>query len=116
MKIRMYAIRDVKADFFNNPIALRTDMEAMRAFQEACRPGQETMISSYPEDYVLVHVGEFDNNNGVVYPCDTPAVVLTGIDAALAFKRKVSNGSASTVGDEARLQPYTVSPDSQVEI
>lgn len=116
MKMRIYAIRDCKADYFNNPIALRTDMEAQRAFVEACAPGQDTMISRYPEDYVLAHIAEFDNSNGLVESMDTPAVIMTGIDAALVYKRRNSNGNASALGDETRLLADSERRDSQEQV
>lgn len=65
---KVYAVQDAKAGMFNQPIFLLSDGEALRAFLDACQPGQESMLSKHPEDFNLYYIGEYDELEGSFQP------------------------------------------------
>lgn len=68
-KLIMCTIYDAKAEAFLPPFTMRSDAEAVRAFGDhASQSG--TPVNQHPEDYFLYKVAAFDQNSGVVEPCD----------------------------------------------
>lgn len=68
MKLKAYAIFDIKADVFNVPFFFTTNGQAVRAFQDLAQDPQST-VSKHPEDYKLVRLGSYDDETGVLEPC-----------------------------------------------
>lgn len=67
MKLLVFAVRDMKAETFGNPIIQRTRQEALRAFgAEASREG--SLVHQFPGDFSLYLIGEYDPENGLVEP------------------------------------------------
>lgn len=79
--LKIYTIRDAKAECYLAPFTFRTDGEAIRAFGDSVADGK-TQLSQHPEDYYLLRVGEFDVEKGVLTSC--PPVSLA---SALDFKK-----------------------------
>lgn len=71
MQLKIYSVRDSKAEVFNTPFFLNTHGEAERAFNNLVTD-PKSMISKYPDDYDLYYVGEFNNDNGKLTLLDTP--------------------------------------------
>lgn len=71
MQLKMFSIRDAKAEAFNNPFFKHTHGEAERDFHQACQD-DKSMLNKYPEDYDLYFVGTYDTNTGQIVPLDTP--------------------------------------------
>lgn len=69
MKLLLFAVRDLKAEYFNRPMSMRTVGEALRAFQDECR-SPDSALSAHPEDYVLYQVGEYDQVTGKIVPME----------------------------------------------
>lgn len=67
--MKVYAVRDIKADLFKPPFTCATNGVALRAFADACNDKQSD-LGVHPEDYELFHVGEFDDSQGVVRPVE----------------------------------------------
>lgn len=78
MELRMYSIRDAKAEAFNPPFYKNTHGEAERDFQNLTRD-EKSMVSLYPEDFDLYYVGTYDNITGLVKPLDTPQHVVKAV-------------------------------------
>lgn len=79
--LKLYTIRDAKAESYLSPFTFRNDGEAIRAFGDIVeKPG--TTLHDHPEDYFLVRIGEFDIENGVITPC-----ALVSLAAGLDFKK-----------------------------
>ena len=67
MNIRIYTIRDAKAECYLPPFTFRTDGEAVRAFDDSVqKPG--TALHDHPEDFFLYRVGCFNQESGKVEP------------------------------------------------
>ena len=67
----LYVVRDVKAEFFGDPMLLDNDAIARRLFFDAARD-PDTSICKHPEDYALYLVGTYDARTGVISALDTP--------------------------------------------
>lgn len=65
--MKLYAVRDVKADAFMTPMAIPTEGLALRAFEEACLHPKSD-VARYPQDYMLFEIGTYDPNSGLVTP------------------------------------------------
>lgn len=65
MKLKIFAVRDSKAETFGNPFFFKTHGEALRAWDEACNDAQSP-FSKHPNDYTLFELGEFDQATGEV--------------------------------------------------
>lgn len=75
MQLKMFAIRDSKAEFYNQPFFQKTHGEAERNFR-ALTKDDKSMIAKYPEDYDLYYLGEYDDQTGTMSPLVTPQHVL----------------------------------------
>jgi len=80
MLLKMYSIRDQKAEVFNTPFFQKTHGEAERNFHTAANDPQ-TSLSKYPEDFDLYYLGEYDDNSGRTKPLDTPQHMLKAVQA-----------------------------------
>lgn len=75
MELRMYSIRDAKAEIYNTPFFQKTHGEAERNFQILFNDEKST-ISKYPEDFDLYYLGIYDDQTGLTKPLDTPQHVM----------------------------------------
>ena len=78
MEMKAYSIRDAKAEVFNTPFFNKTHGEAERNFQQLVKD-EKSLVSKYPEDYDLYHLGNYDDRTGVFYPLDTPQHITKAI-------------------------------------
>lgn len=65
--MKMFAIRDTKAEGYNTPFFQPTFGLAERAFKEAAKD-EQSMISKNPEDFSLFYLGEFHQDSGLIEP------------------------------------------------
>lgn len=79
MELKMYCVRDSKAEIYNNPFFSITHAEAERTFQSAVRD-PKTKVGQYPEDFDLYYVGTYDDNTGKIMPTDSPQHIVKGIN------------------------------------
>lgn len=63
---RMYSIFDVKVEAFNVPFFAPSDGAAVRNFAMASKDPQ-TVMHSFPHDYELWFVGQFDDTRGCIF-------------------------------------------------
>jgi len=85
--MKLFAVRDKKAQYFLKPFFARNEGEASRSFVDACHDTQ-TPLAHHPEDYDLYLIGGFDDETGSLKPADehpeaalpwTPVLVVTGL-------------------------------------
>lgn len=65
--MKMFAIKDIKAEGFNTPFFQPTFGLAERMFKEACQD-EKSIISKNKEDFSLYYMGEFDQKSGDFTP------------------------------------------------
>lgn len=72
MEMRLYSIRDVKTGFL--PLTVDyNDASAIRNFRHACLNTQ-SLFFTFPADYSLCHIGDFDTDTGEITPCMPTAI------------------------------------------
>jgi len=64
MKIRLYTIRDGKAEAYLQPFFERTDGTAIRAIKKAVK--NDGNFKNHAEDYSLWSIGVYDDTNGAI--------------------------------------------------
>lgn len=74
--LKIYAVRDVKADAFGALIGCPTKGLAIRAFSDACADGNSPMARC-PEDYSLYELGSYDPSSGLLTPHRLPELVVS---------------------------------------
>lgn len=76
-KYVMVSVYDKKAGCFTAPMMLRSRGEAIRSFQDAMAD-EKGQFCKHPEDYVLMSVASFDDENGEIEACSS--TLITGLD------------------------------------
>lgn len=61
---RTYCLFDRKANIYMNPLTFLNDDEAMRWFTTIVNAEETTNVSLYPQDFILVYLGTFDDESG----------------------------------------------------
>lgn len=76
MELKIYAIKDIKADSFLQPMYFRRSEEAVRSFGEACNDPSSTFYK-YAEDYVLYELGTFNDDTGLFQSYPSPISIMS---------------------------------------
>lgn len=85
MRIRMYSIFDHKVQSYGVPFAAINDIGAQRSYARL-RSDPESLVFTYPNDFSLNYLGEFDDSTGVFYPSLPPLRIQE-----LSYDPQVSN-------------------------
>jgi len=78
MQLKVFTIRDSKAEVFNPPFCKHTHGEAERDFTSVAND-EKSMVSKYPEDYDLYHIGTYDDQTGKIESLPTPEHMLKAV-------------------------------------
>lgn len=65
MVLKVFAVRDNKAEAFLNPFFMPTRGMAIRAMTDLLRE-QQNNIARYPDDFVLYELGTWDDAEGTI--------------------------------------------------
>lgn len=65
MYLNVYSMYDLNAEYYMQPFFLRSDNEALRAFQVATEDDQ-SFISKFPNQFDLYKIGKFDDSTGCI--------------------------------------------------
>lgn len=78
MKLKMFSVLDMKAEFFGQPFFEQEEASAIRSFGDAVNDGsnQSNMWFKHPEDFQLYLIGLFDNESGELEKCLPKALVM----------------------------------------
>lgn len=77
--LKIFAVKDTKAEAFMKPFFMRTRGEAIRGFTEASND-DKTQFCKYPADFYLFEVGEFNEFTGMLSALDAPVNVGCALD------------------------------------
>lgn len=80
MNLLVFAVRDNAAEVYMQPWTAPSRGAAIRSFKDAVNSNQDTPIAKHPQDHVLFHIGEYDDNSGRLVPLDAPYSLGVGID------------------------------------
>lgn len=78
MMLKMFAIRDSKAEAFKQPYFCHTHGEAERSFTQLVRDPQ-SVVSQYPDDFDLYFLGEYNDQTGVIKSLETPQHITKAV-------------------------------------
>lgn len=77
--MKIYTIRDQKGETFNTPFFQKTHGEAERSFKTLVNDGK-SLVSQYPDDFDLYHLGDFAEESGIIKPLDTPQHIAKAVN------------------------------------
>lgn len=78
---KIVAIRDRAVDAFGQPIFVVALGQGIRSFMDEMN-NKESSLAAHPEDYDLYHIGEFDEDTGLLIACTPPKMIAVGKDMA----------------------------------
>lgn len=82
MKLFVCAVYDKGISAFNTPMFFRALGEAKRSFLDACAPTGQKAFLLHPQDYVLMHLGMYDDQNGeMIGEANGPQPVMSALEA-----------------------------------
>lgn len=65
---KVLVTRDIKANVYSMPMFVLHIGQSIRAFGDECQrqpnPGEQNPLYAHPEDYELVQIGEYDDEEG----------------------------------------------------
>lgn len=76
--MKLFSIRDIKAEGFNTPFTQSTFGLAERAFKEAAND-PNSQIAKNKEDFSLFHIGDFDHKTGELTTVTPPQHVCDAL-------------------------------------
>jgi len=76
--MKMFAVKDLKAEGFNTPFFQPTFGLAERSFKEATKDNQ-SFLSKTPEDFSLYFLGEFNQQTGLLTPEQNPKKICDAL-------------------------------------
>lgn len=79
MRLLCFGVYDEKAGAFGHPFFSSAMGLAIRQFGDWIN-NPETNLAKHPQDYRLLHLGEFDDVSGVLTALAVPALMCTGMD------------------------------------
>jgi len=79
MRLKLYSIRDAKGECYNTPFVQKAEGEAIRTFHKLSQD-KSSMPGQYPDDYDLYHLGDFDDQTGLVHALDTPKHIIKAVN------------------------------------
>lgn len=71
MELKIYSIRDSKAEIYNTPFFQKTHGEAERNFMQLVNDDKST-VGKFPEDFDLYYLGTYDDQTGKLSALETP--------------------------------------------
>jgi hypothetical protein len=81
MKKVIAAYRDQQAQVFGQPIFAPALGVVIRSFTDEVNNQYETnMLYHHPEDFILFHIGNYDDNTGLIEPME-PVKLISGLEA-----------------------------------
>ncbi|AXL15240.1 nonstructural protein [Microviridae sp.] len=73
---QMFTVLDDKAAAYIQPFFAPTIEHAKRTFKDTCNDTDHAFYRN-PDDYTLVHIGEYDDNSACLHPLDKPTTIIT---------------------------------------
>lgn len=79
MQLKVFSVRDAKAEVYNQPFFQKTHGEAERTFRQLAND-QKSMINQYPDDFDLYYLGDFDDQTGLMTTLKTPQHIIKAVN------------------------------------
>lgn len=65
MNLKVFSVRDMKAEAFLQPFFSPTPGAALRAFGDACLKS-DSPFNAHPSDYILYEIGTYEDGDGLL--------------------------------------------------
>jgi len=102
--LKVFAVRDVKADAYSALVVLPTRGLAMRGFIDAVQ--QKGPLSQYPEDHSLYELGEFDESAGTITGYAVPVYIMSAVEAINYLRKEAAKHQLELPGvDNGTVDP-----------
>jgi len=75
--MKLYSIYDRVGKSYGLPMAMASDVLAMRAVKMALLPGGTSALCLCPSDFDLCYIGSFDQETGVILSSGTPDCICS---------------------------------------
>lgn len=85
MKKSVFAVYDNKSASYLQPEFFKRKEQAVRSFEVACQKVDSDFFM-YAEDFALFHLGEYDDDTGILQPLQTPKMVITAVQASVQHR------------------------------
>ncbi len=108
MKTNLYSVYDTAAGLYNNPVFARSDGEIMREFQNHCG-NEDHPFGQHPEDYSLIRLGNFNDQNGLVINEDNECLA-TGLEMVAMLRNNKKYKDTFGINEAADAELLTQSP------
>lgn len=79
MLLKVFSVRDMKAEAFLQPFFSPTTGSAIRAFEDACNK-QDSPFYIHPSDFVLYEIGSYDDSDGRLTSISPVKLVVCATD------------------------------------
>lgn len=79
MKYMICAVRDTAVDAFMRPFVVQHVGAAIRGFGDECANPQ-SVFGQHPDDFLLFHIGTFDEDTGLVESLPQAIMLVRGRD------------------------------------
>jgi hypothetical protein len=66
MEMKLFSIKDMKANYFFAPQVYRNAAEAIRSCENTVNGNQDSLFKKNPEDFALVELGSWDEVTGAI--------------------------------------------------
>lgn len=76
---KIFTVLDIKAEAYLQPFFVPTTAFAVRSFAETCNTPDHD-FQKFPEDYVLIDLGEYDEQTGIITSHPTPMPMGKALD------------------------------------
>lgn len=81
MKLQLCALKDLALDAYQRPFYAQTVNHAKRMFTDLMKD-QQSEPAKHPEDFILYHLGIWDDHTGQTECQNPPVLLMRGLDAA----------------------------------
>lgn len=99
MILRAYSIFDRKALSYHPPYYAGTDGQAVRTLSDVVAD-TNSMLSRHPNDFVLFHVGDFDDQKGSFKPVSPIVHIIDAIALVAAMQSEIPFPEKLTVAEQ----------------
>lgn len=111
MSKKLFALRDVKVSFFSAPQIHENEISAVRALTMAMQ-NHEGLLTSFPGDYELYQIGDYNEIQGTVQNLETPKFIISCASIQLNMLKSQILKRPS-VSDDTKLQENTNAHNEQ---
>lgn len=92
MQLKLFVIKDLKANVYLQVMFFRTSAEAIRSFAKAVSD-EKSDFFSHAEDYVLYELGSYTDEDAKFNLRDTPQPLISAVDASVQHKEYYASRS-----------------------